>query len=235
MTDNFEWNEADFGKYELENKDDRLGFIRKVYLILTTQLLITTVFVLFSVFVDSYRDFVEDNFWVFITCFISTIIVICLLFFVPGLHKRVPYNYALLFLFTLLESYTISCLTAFYDPETVALAAGCTAGLTFVLTLYAFFTKTDFTVYWGLMICLSFGLLVFGIIFLFLGSSNTYRLVFCPIAIACYGIFLVFDTQLIVGEKRHKIGYDDYILGSIALYVDIVGIFLYMLALLNSK
>ena len=230
-----EWNDGDFGKYRLENKDDRLGFIRKVYGILTAQLLLTTIFVLISVFAEGYQDFVLDNIWLFIVCIVLSIVVLCVLFFVPDLHRTVPYNYALLLLFTILEGYTISCLTAFYDPETVALAAGCTAGLAFLLTLYAVFTKTDFTMLGGFMICLSFGLLIFGFVFIFIGHSNVYRLIFCPIAIVCYGIFLVYDTQLIVGEKRHKIGYDDYVLGSVSLYIDIVGMFIYILSMFDSK
>lgn len=235
MSEDLSWSEPDYEKYEIEKPADRLNFIRKVYSILTLQLLITTIFVVVSAVTESYQDFVISHIWLFILSIVLSIIVLLILFFVKELHRRVPYNYILLFTFTILEAFTISCITAFYDPETIALAAGCTAGLTLVLTLYAIFTKTDFTMAWGIMISLSFGLLVFGIIFIFIGSSDLYRLIFCPIAIAIYGIFLVYDTQLIVGEKRHKIGYDDYVLGSVALYIDIVGIFLYMLQFLDGK
>jgi len=50
-----------------------------------------------------------------------------------------------------------------------------------------------------------------------------------------YGIFLVIDTQLIVGKKRHGLSNDDYILGAIMLYIDIIGIFEYVLILIGGR
>ncbi|OMJ86499.1 hypothetical protein SteCoe_11993 [Stentor coeruleus] len=235
MEPDTEWAGGDYEKYSLERPDDRLGFIRKVYSILTVQLFITAGLVAISAASEDYQDFVYDNYWLVIVFAVLAIIVICVLFFVPHLHKKVPYNYILLFVFTILEALTVSFVTAFYSPTTILIAAGCTFGLTLSLTIYAFVTKTDFTKHYGIMIVLSFGLFVFGLLFFFVGYGDIYRLVFCPIAVVIYGIFLIYDTQLIVGEKRHKIGYDDYVLGAVALYVDIVGIFLYILAMFGEK
>lgn len=230
-----DWAGGDYDKYSLERPDDRLGFIRKVYSILTAQLFVTAGLVAISAGSEDYRDFVYENFWLIIVFSILAIVVLCVLFFVPHLHKKVPYNYILLFVFTILEAFSVSFVTAFYSPETILIAAGSTFGLTAALTIYAFMTKTDFTKHYGIMIVLSFGLFVFGILFWVVGYGDIYRLVFCPIAVVIYGIFLVYDTQLIVGEKRHKIGYDDYVLGAVALYIDIVGIFLYILSMFGEK
>jgi hypothetical protein len=38
---------------------------------------------------------------------------------------------------------------------------------------------------------------------------------------------------LIVGGKKHELSYDDYIIGALMLYVDIIGLFLELLELLN--
>jgi protein lifeguard len=230
-----EWTGDDYKKYTVENPKDRLGFIRKVYSILTLQLLITSFFVLASVLSENYQDFVYDAFWTIIIAFILCIVIMIVLFFVKDLHRRVPYNYILMIAFTVIFGFLVSCTTAFYSPGTILIAAGCTFGLTFALTVYAFTTKTDFTALWGYMIAISFGLLVLGLLFIVFGTENAYRLVFCPIAVACYGVYLVYDTQLIVGQKRHKIGYDDYILGAVALYVDVVGIFIYILSIFGRK
>ena len=235
MSQRNEWSPLDYDSYELEKTSHRLDFIRKVYSILSVQLLITTIFVLISVCSESYRDFMEENLWFYIVCILLSVIILLVLFFVKELHRKVPYNYILLFLFTIFESFSISYITSYYSPETIALATGCTAGLTLILTLYAYFTKSDFTMFAGSMIALSFGLLLFGLIFIIIGDSNLYRLLFCPLAVICYGIFLVYDTQLIIGTKRHKIGYDDYILGSVALYIDIVGLFVYLLQIIGKK
>ena len=50
-----------------------------------------------------------------------------------------------------------------------------------------------------------------------------------------FGIFLIYDTQLILGEGRHKLQIDDYILGALILYTDIIMIFYYLLMLCGGR
>ena len=49
-----------------------------------------------------------------------------------------------------------------------------------------------------------------------------------------YGIYLVIDTQLIVGKGRWSIDMEDYIVGALMLYVDIIGLFLYLLRIVGA-
>ena len=43
--------------------------------------------------------------------------------------------------------------------------------------------------------------------------------------IVVFGIYVVYDTQLIASGKSHSIGYDDYIIAALLLYVDILMLF----------
>lgn len=45
--------------------------------------------------------------------------------------------------------------------------------------------------------------------------------------------YLAYDTQLILGGRKHTMSPEEYILGAIALYLDIINIFLYMLQIMN--
>ena len=56
-----------------------------------------------------------------------------------------PNNYILLGIFTLSQGYIVSYIAAEYEPKIVLLAAFMTAGVVGSVTVYAFFTKTDFT------------------------------------------------------------------------------------------
>lgn len=47
--------------------------------------------------------------------------------------------------------------------------------------------------------------------------------------------FLVYDTQLIIGGRRHEISAEEYIYGALQLYVDIVYIFLIILNLVGRS
>jgi hypothetical protein len=52
---------------------------------------------------------------------------------------------------------------------------------------------------------------------------------YCSLGVILFGIYLVIDTQMIIGGKRFSISYDDYVLGALILYIDIIQIFLYIL------
>ena len=234
IEENNEWGENDYKHHSLENPSDRLGFIRKVYLLLFVQLLITALLVMMGALSEGFRDFVYDNWWIMLVSFFLSLIPLLLLFFVKSFARTVPINYCLLFLFTLLDGFTLACITTFYEPGVILIAFGCTAALTGGLTMYAWLTKTDFTKLYGIMIVVGFALMGFLLIIIIFGSDDVYRLIFCPIAIVFYGVYLIIDTQYIIGKGKYGLGYDDYVLGVVALYIDIVGMFSYLLELIGG-
>jgi FtsH-binding integral membrane protein len=50
-----------------------------------------------------------------------------------------------------------------------------------------------------------------------------------------YAIYLLVDTQLILGGKHKNLSMDNYVLGSIIIYSDIIGLFLKILQVLGKK
>ena len=50
-----------------------------------------------------------------------------------------------------------------------------------------------------------------------------------------YGLFLIYDTQLIAGGKKYELSLDDYIIGALMLYTDIILIFLELLKLFGRS
>ena len=55
------------------------------------------------------------------------------------------------------------------------------------------------------------------------------------VLVVVYGLYLVYDTQLIAGGKSHSLSYDDYIVGTLLLYIDVMMLFLELLRLFGSK
>ena len=47
--------------------------------------------------------------------------------------------------------------------------------------------------------------------------------------------FIVYDTQIILGEGKVKLSEDEYILAVIILYVDLITLFKLILSLLNDE
>lgn len=50
-----------------------------------------------------------------------------------------------------------------------------------------------------------------------------------------YSVYLMVDTQMILGGKNKELSLDDYVLGSVILYADIISLFLKILQILGKK
>jgi protein lifeguard len=122
----------------------------------------------------------------------------------------------------------------YYGGPLVLIAAGLTLFMVLGLTLYAIFSRNDFRILFGIIIVLLFSFLGFGILCIFTLSPILYQL-YCAIAVSILGILLVIDTKLIIGgQKSIQISMDDYILGSLILYIDIMRLFIIILQILGA-
>lgn len=80
-----------------------------------------------------------------------------------------------------------------------------------------------------------------GIWFLFFRNEIAY-LAYLILGAIIFGIYLVFsyifmqiyDIQIIVGDKQLSLRVDDYILGAMMLYVDIIKLFIRILKILEK-
>ena len=102
------------------------------------------------------------------------------------------------------------------------------------LSLFAWLTPMDFVIV-GPVLILCIGLsLMMSLIFFFVFSAKAMNAFYCGIGVLIYSIYLVIDTQLIMGGKRYAIEIDDYIVGAIILYTDIITIFIYLLQIFGG-
>ena len=107
--------------------------------------------------------------------------------------------------------------------------------MTVALTIYAMFTKTDFTVCSGLFFVISIAMLMLIIISIFMSFVSWWHPFVSAILVMVYGLYLIYDTQLIAGGHSYQLTLDDYVVGSLMLYVDIMMIFLELLKLFGSR
>ena len=149
-----------------------------------------------------------------------------------GITRSVPLNYILLFIFTFAESYIVGFICAFTNPKIVFMAACMTFIIVVFLTIYAITTKNDITMSGSMIFLLSATFLCL-IIFNFFFRFKFLHVIICCLGVFIFGIYIVYDTQLILGNKTEMLQVDDYILGSYLLYTDIISLFLNLLSLLN--
>ncbi|PBP16882.1 transmembrane BAX inhibitor motif-containing protein [Diplocarpon rosae] len=122
--------------------DLRMAFVRKVYAILSVQLIATAVLSSVSFFSHTYRSWIQSNQWMMWVSLFGAIGFMLLTFW-----KRKSYPTNLLFLsgFTAFEAYSVSVIVSFYQSRIVLQAVLLTAGIFVALTIFACQTKYDFT------------------------------------------------------------------------------------------
>jgi len=236
-----EWKPANYGDDIEMGKEEsissdltiRLGFIRKVFGILSMQMLLTTFFCVLSVSSSAFSSFQKNHPELLIISLISSIVSIILLSCFKSISRSVPTNYIVLAVFTLSEAYLVSCVCGTTSPKLVIMAAAMTCAITCALTIYACTTKTDFTVMNSILFICSMVMLLFGICLLFT-KIKILHIIYSCLGVLLYSVYLIYDIQLIMGDKENSIDIDDYIYAATMLYIDIVNMFLHILNLLKQ-
>lgn len=180
-----------------------------------------------SFFSDGYRTWIQSHPWLM---FVSVFGAIG--FMLATFWKRKSYPANLLFLtgFTMLEAYSVSVVTSFYDARIVVQALILTLGIFVALTLFACQTKYDFTswipyLFGGLLFLFGFGLMAM------LMHSKTTELIYSGLAALLFSAYILVDTQMVM---RHY-HVEEEIAASISLYLDILNLFLAILRILNNQ
>uniref|UniRef100_A0A3B3R0L9 Transmembrane BAX inhibitor motif containing 1b n=1 Tax=Paramormyrops kingsleyae TaxID=1676925 RepID=A0A3B3R0L9_9TELE len=157
-------NEGFTSSGDWDDMSIRHVFIRKVYLILASQLLITVAIVAIFTFVDPVKSFVIKNpgfYWAsYAVYFVTYLVLVCC----KGPRRRFPWNILLLVIFTLSMSYMTGTIASYYDTKSVFLALGITAVVCIIVTIFCFQTKVDFTSCGGFFCVLGMVVFVTGII-----------------------------------------------------------------------
>jgi len=210
----------------------KAAFIRKVYTILSMQLLLTVAGSATFMFVESAHDFALSSKGVFYTALFLPFGVLFALMCYKDKH---PINMFLLAVFTACEAYTVGVVCAIYQEQgygiIVLQALLLTAAIFISLTTYVFVTKKDFS--WmggalsmGLMCLLMWSLLNMLFPMTFGGFGHS---IFAFLGAILFSGYILYDTSVIM----HHMGPDDYIMAAVSLYLDIINLFLYLLEILR--
>ncbi|KAL0390980.1 UNVERIFIED_CONTAM: protein LIFEGUARD 2 [Sesamum calycinum] len=213
------WGQA-YGKYDvesgrqplypmmLESPELRWSFIRKIYTIISIQLLLTVAVAALVVTVHPISHFfatTSAGLALYILLIITPFIVLCPLYYY---YQRHPLNYFLLGLFTVSLAFAVGLTCSYTSGKVILEAAILTAVVVVSLTLYTFWAaKRDFFPLGKVSVMIYGGLA---------------SIIFCG--------YIVYDTDNLI--KRYT--YDEFIWAAIALYLDIINLFLSLLSLLRA-
>ncbi|RIB07750.1 inhibitor of apoptosis-promoting Bax1-domain-containing protein, partial [Gigaspora rosea] len=202
-----------------------IAFIRKVYGLLTLQLLTTVAISLFFMYFQPAKDFVNNYQLLFYLSWLAAFVVLILLFW---LRKKHPFNLILLVLFTLCISYGIGSVVSLYSQQIVLEAFLITFGVFIALEAFTLQSKWDFSS-WGPFLYATLWVLIFAFIFgWFLPFDRGYNIVISAIAALLFSAYIIYDTYMLT----KRVNPDEYVLAAVDLYLDIINLFVAIFAIL---
>ena len=224
---------------EQERISDKIfkDFLVKVYGILSVQLFITLFFILLFQ-KDSIKSyFISRPIFTWFLIIISTIGFFYTLYLLSGnqnLGKKVPYNYLTLLIVTLFMSFICALFAVSYSFSIVLFCILLTIISSITITGYAYITNKDFSYIKALVavIISQFGGFIYTV---FILDITMLEQVCFFVATLLFGIYLVYDTQVILKKYGEVYTIDDYIFASLQIYIDIARLFLTILAMIGKS
>ncbi|RIA94596.1 inhibitor of apoptosis-promoting Bax1-domain-containing protein [Glomus cerebriforme] len=205
----------------------RMAFVRKVYFLLTLQLLLTIGLTILFMYSDPVKDFIKENQWLFFLSWIMTFISLLVLFWQ---RKRSPLNLLLLLLFTLFMSYGIGSVVSMYSSKVVLQAFLITFGVFLALEIFTFQSKYDFSS-WGPFLYAGLWIVIFGSIIGWLFPYDRgYHIAISGFGALLFSAYIIYDTYMIL----NRVSPEEYILATVDLYLDVVNLFVAIIALIGG-
>ncbi|PWA41817.1 bax inhibitor 1-related protein [Artemisia annua] len=216
-----------------ESPELRWSFIRKIYSIVAIQLILT---VIVGAFVVSYHPIVtfltttRGGFACYILIIITPFITLCPL---SCYYQRHPVNYVLLTIFTVALAFAVGMTCAFTSGKVILEAVILTAVVVVSLTLFTFWAAKrgyDFNFLGPFLFGALMVLIVFSFIQIFFPLGKMSVMIYAGLSAIVFCGYIVYDTDNII--KRYT--YDEYIWAAVALYLDIINLFINLLTILRA-
>nr|XP_019962773.1 PREDICTED: protein lifeguard 1-like [Paralichthys olivaceus]XP_019962774.1 PREDICTED: protein lifeguard 1-like [Paralichthys olivaceus]XP_019962775.1 PREDICTED: protein lifeguard 1-like [Paralichthys olivaceus]XP_019962776.1 PREDICTED: protein lifeguard 1-like [Paralichthys olivaceus] len=211
-----------------DDKTVRRGFVRKVFCIVTLQLLFTFSVVCVFTFSSTVQKAVHDDIWVFVSSIIIFAVVTVSLALCKSFRRLYPWNVVGLVVVTLSFSYMVGTLASLYETTAVVVTMGVTLAVTVAIIAFSAQTRYDFTTCYGMLLMLSVNLVIFGFFSIFY-YSDIANIAYGCLGALLYSMFLIIDCQLMMGAMSYRLDPEEYINAALNIYLDIILIFLFLL------
>ncbi|OAY49759.1 protein LIFEGUARD 4 [Manihot esculenta] len=217
----------------LESPQLRWAFIRKVYSILSIQLLATIVVASIVVFVHPVANFFVSSgagLALYIVLIVLPFIVLCPLYYY---HQKHPVNFLLLGIFTVSLSFVVGLTCAFTSGKVILESVILTTVVVLSLTLYTFWAARrghDFNFLGPFLFGAILVLMVFALIQILFPLGKISVMIYGCLAAIIFCGYIIYDTDNLI--KRHS--YDEYIWAAVSLYLDVINLFLALLTVFRA-
>ncbi len=136
-----------------------------------------------------------------------------------------------------LNGFTFAVLLGIFTLSSIFTVFAITAGTFGIMSAVGYFTKTDLTSFGRLMFMALIGIIIASVVNMFMHSTTLYWII-SYVGVAVFVGLIAYDTQkikayaLLDTEEDRKRG---AILGALALYLDFINLFIYLLRILGDR
>ena len=216
----------------LHNKA-RLGFIRKVFGILTFELVFTGLWIVAVKSSSTIHNLVSQSHGLGVFFAIVTFIGTLVLSHSKTAARTVPYNYTILSAVVFSMAWTTSYTCTFYTNNIITLAALGTAASVIGIYYYAL-TSTATYNYAKAFLYSSLFIFAFQLSSIAFLARNAYDFWISVVFAITMSIGILFQTEAVLGKKSAKYCQDDYIQAAMNLYTEIMQQFIELLKILDK-
>ncbi|NXV16514.1 LFG3 protein, partial [Cepphus grylle] len=240
-----------FQSADWDDRKVRHTFIRKasadphclsqVYAIISLQLLVTVGIIAMFTFVSPVRSFVQRNVAVYYASYAVFLVTYLVLACCQGPRRRFPWNIILLSIFTLAMGFMTGTIASMYQTSAVLIAMLITAIVAIIVTIFCFQTKarggtcpalgggeTKGARRWG-----HSGHPAHPARVPFPAQVPWLHMLYAAIGAIAFTLFLAYDTQLVLGNRKNTLSPEEYVYGALTIYTDIVYIFTFILQIVG--
>ncbi|NWT63819.1 LFG3 protein, partial [Prunella himalayana] len=229
-----------FQSVDWDDRKVRHAFIRKVYAIISLQLLVTVGIISVFTFVHPVRSFVQRNAAIYYASYAVFLVTYLVLACCQGPRRRFPWNIILLSIFVSglglargPGDFFFVC--SMYNTKAVLIAMLITAIVAIVVTIFCFQTKARRGVHPALpSLGQVWGAAALPTLLCSLPAQVPWlHMLYAAIGAIAFTLFLAYDTQLVLGNRKNTLSPEEYVYGALTIYTDIIYIFTFILQIVG--
>ncbi len=239
------FDDRDLQRYDAMTREEQLGMsavfpalMRKVYVWMALALAITAITAYGVASSPALTGLIFGNKLIFFGLIIAELVLV---FWVSARIEKLSLTKATLMfiVYSVLNGATLATIFFGYSPEIITKTFFVTAGTFGAMAVYGYFTKSDLSSWGKLLIMAVIGLIIAGVVNIFLRSSLM-DLVVSVIGVLIFVGLTAYDSQKIkrmlmmqadMGETAQKMA----LMGALSLYLDFINLFLYLLRLFGRE
>ena len=199
--------------------EERMGFLRKVYGLLFLSLIVATA-----------GGFIGQGLNPALM-FPLFIVEIALIFFAMAVRRKAGWNLFALFSFAAVSGLTLGPVSLVYNAGVIQEALVLTVVIFGGLTLYVMFSGRDFSFLGGFLVAGLIVVIAGSLLNIFLFQSPMAEFMIAGGGVILFSGFILYDTSNIL--RNYDV--QDYTSATLALYLDILNLFLFLLRLIGGS